>query len=631
MRFVIAVLSSSLIFYKMKISTLAYIFILQLCLIFPLQANAEKARASAMSSKTGTEQMLQIVTKFASKNPKDKENAIEFKKMLTALPHDTMVYKAIITYGRGLMAKGRQANVFELFTQLISLEEIDKEDKQRVKFTLDVYILLGAAASEIGMQNVSMEYYTRGRSIAEDTQDARLSRFLNNIGVVYFNMGDMPKAKEYFQKALALNKQNKLNYDIFLNYNNLSEIDMEEGKPDDALNNALLAMQYLNSAKNNNDPVIKGGIYYIHTQIANLYLKKKDYNMAKSYIVNAITQQRKGENNSDLFESCMVYSELFRQTAQLDSAKVWVLEARKSIENLGNVLLECRALDQLSKIEEEQGLYQESLKHSRESATLRDSLQLEENRNRMEQCQKIYEVERKNNSNTSFMARQDPVVVFSILSLIVLILVFILAKWALDKRKLSKTLRAKTELSKEVQQLHSKQLEAARLKHEEMKEALDQTHRQLTNFTMQKLRNTEQQADIMHDMRKLLVDINPRSKELREDLQKIISKLSRYRATDDWTEFQYYFERVNPVFYKNLLEKHPDVTEKEKRLCALLSLGLNTKEIAQITFREVRSIESSRTRLRKKLGLSTEDDLNSYCREFADKSGVHPHTQVTND
>lgn len=601
-----------------------YTLILLSLISVPLTLNAEKAYASAMSSKTGTEHLLQMVTDYAAKNKKDKEYAKKFRNMLTAVPHDTIAYNAILNYGRSMMADGRQADVFELLTQLIQTGRIDTKDRHQVKFILALYVQLGAAADEIGMLNVSMEYYARGRSMAEELKDEQsLARFLNNIGVCYFHMGDLKKAEEYFQKSMSINKKLRLNHDIFLNYNNLAEVDVACGRLDDALNNALLAMQYLDSGSNSKDPMVKSQMYYIHTQIASLYLKKKDYDMAKSYVVNAITQQRKVGYKSDLFESCMIYSDLFRQTNQPDSAKVWAIEAHKVIEGLGNVLLESRALEQLSKIEEEQGDYRSGLMHLQQASALRDSLQLEENRNRMEQCQQIYEIERENSRDTSFMARQNPVVVFSILSVIVMILIFILAKWALDKRKLSRTLKAKTELDREVQQMHARQLEAAAQKQEEMQEALDLTHRQLTTFTMQKLRAKENHADIISDMRKLLIDINPRSKELRTNVQNIISKLSRSRANDDWTEFQYYFERVNPVFYKNLLEKHPDVTEKEKRLCALLSLGLNTKEIAQITFREVRSIESSRTRLRKKLGLSTEDDLNSYCQEFAEKDYDH--------
>jgi DNA-binding NarL/FixJ family response regulator len=58
------------------------------------------------------------------------------------------------------------------------------------------------------------------------------------------------------------------------------------------------------------------------------------------------------------------------------------------------------------------------------------------------------------------------------------------------------------------------------------------------------------------------------------------------------------------------------LTVKEKRLCAFISLGLSTKEIAAITFREVRSCESSRNRLRKKMGVSPDTDLTAFLRHL---------------
>lgn len=70
-----------------------------------------------------------------------------------------------------------------------------------------------------------------------------------------------------------------------------------------------------------------------------------------------------------------------------------------------------------------------------------------------------------------------------------------------------------------------------------------------------------------------------------------------------------YFEQVHPSFYKNIEEKCPDLTIKEKRLCAFLRLGLSTKDIASITFTEVRSVESARNRLRKKLDIASDESL----------------------
>ncbi len=82
-----------------------------------------------------------------------------------------------------------------------------------------------------------------------------------------------------------------------------------------------------------------------------------------------------------------------------------------------------------------------------------------------------------------------------------------------------------------------------------------------------------------------------------------------HNSMNVFNEFKYYFEQVHPSFYKNIEEKCPDLTIKEKRLCAFLRLGLSTKDIASITFTEVRSVESARNRLRKKLDIASDESL----------------------
>ena len=74
---------------------------------------------------------------------------------------------------------------------------------------------------------------------------------------------------------------------------------------------------------------------------------------------------------------------------------------------------------------------------------------------------------------------------------------------------------------------------------------------------------------------------------------------------------------MNSSFYKVLLDKYPSLTAKDLRLCVLLRLGLTTKEIADITCKEIRSVESARNRLRRKCELSQEVDLFKFFNRFA--------------
>ena len=77
-------------------------------------------------------------------------------------------------------------------------------------------------------------------------------------------------------------------------------------------------------------------------------------------------------------------------------------------------------------------------------------------------------------------------------------------------------------------------------------------------------------------------------------------------------DFRVYFNEVHPDFLKRLSEKFPALTPNDHRLCSYLYLGMSTKEIAALTFREIRSVESSRLRLRKKLGITGDTTLHDF-------------------
>ena len=90
-------------------------------------------------------------------------------------------------------------------------------------------------------------------------------------------------------------------------------------------------------------------------------------------------------------------------------------------------------------------------------------------------------------------------------------------------------------------------------------------------------------------------------------IRSILSELRMHTNQKVWESFESEFIKVHPMFFKNLLNDIPGLTQKERRLCAFLRLNMSTKEISEILHIEVRSIEMARTRLRKKLGLTGSD------------------------
>ena len=79
-----------------------------------------------------------------------------------------------------------------------------------------------------------------------------------------------------------------------------------------------------------------------------------------------------------------------------------------------------------------------------------------------------------------------------------------------------------------------------------------------------------------------------------EERMKEIYSLLRQLSSEDnlWEMFDTYFKQVNQSFFNNLFRIQPNLTNAEIRMAALILLNLNSKEIATLTNRSVRTVES---------------------------------------
>jgi len=78
----------------------------------------------------------------------------------------------------------------------------------------------------------------------------------------------------------------------------------------------------------------------------------------------------------------------------------------------------------------------------------------------------------------------------------------------------------------------------------------------------------------------------------------------------DWDKFKTLFERVYPGFFISLRNKATDITVAELRMAALIKLQLTSKESAALIGVSLDSIHKSRQRLKQRLQLTPEGDLD---------------------
>lgn len=109
-------------------------------------------------------------------------------------------------------------------------------------------------------------------------------------------------------------------------------------------------------------------------------------------------------------------------------------------------------------------------------------------------------------------------------------------------------------------------------------------------------------------IRKSLEDLSNLRNGVAQKHQRLIStimeRLSDARNGKIQDDFDLNFARVNQQFYEKLTNQHPDLSPGDLKLCALLKMNMSSKDIANLQYKSVGSIEVARSRLRKKLGIS---------------------------
>ena len=138
-------------------------------------------------------------------------------------------------------------------------------------------------------------------------------------------------------------------------------------------------------------------------------------------------------------------------------------------------------------------------------------------------------------------------------------------------------------------------------------ETLQQQERQLSAYVVSLMHKNSIISRVLDKLRSLNGQANDGEVD---QLVKLME--SDLKNEDQWKNFLIHFERVHPNFYRTLDERYPNLTKQDKRLMAYLKMELTTKEIAQLLGVNYESVNTSRYRLRKKMDLPKEVELDSF-------------------
>lgn len=105
-------------------------------------------------------------------------------------------------------------------------------------------------------------------------------------------------------------------------------------------------------------------------------------------------------------------------------------------------------------------------------------------------------------------------------------------------------------------------------------------------------------------------DVPQRKRKRIDELRKQLEQ--NQNATEEWRLFKQQLENLDQDFIAMLAGKFPMLTPQEMKLCALLKVGLGSKEIAKVLSVTLRSVETYRLHIRRKIKLPASINLTTF-------------------
>lgn len=139
---------------------------------------------------------------------------------------------------------------------------------------------------------------------------------------------------------------------------------------------------------------------------------------------------------------------------------------------------------------------------------------------------------------------------------------------------------------------------------------------QRLEFKNEDIINLSTQLSMMLDLKKSIVEkitVLSEKEVTKESLKKLLQDLKIETSIEDrLLVLKSDITKLNSQFLSALMNRYPSLSKTEREICSLIRLNLSTKEIAMIRNTSVNAVKMNRSRIRKKMQLDKNEELDRY-------------------
>lgn len=411
---------------------------------------------------------------------------------------------------------------------------------------------------------------------------------LNSLGIVYRNMNKADESITYMTEAYQLFKKiNNKHYQAITlgnlgrdylskkEYDKAQEYLEQSIKIEGASDNPILLMQY-------------------YISMGDIYLEnRKDYKKAIDFYRKGIVYAEKANSLLNLSEALGKIGYACIKTGEYDTALYYIEQSINFYDRVKSKTILKNGYQQYIEYYKQLGDYKKAFEYSVLLRALEDSIFTKQANTKMAEFEVMYKTLKQEETikhlNDQKQIQQLRMIILLVIVLLVIFIIIFVIKYYREKIIISN--REKKELQ-DILELRDKELASTALNFAQNNDLLAKTTKKLIR-SQQMLSENEQQ-----------------------EIQSIINELRARVSLDSFREFELRFLKVHNDFYSKLRADFPKLSPNDLKMCALLRLNLSSKDIANILHMSSASVNVTRSRIRKKMGLSKQVNLVSFLMEY---------------
>jgi tetratricopeptide (TPR) repeat protein/DNA-binding CsgD family transcriptional regulator len=449
---------------------------------------------------------------------------------------------------------------------------------EKYKINGTKYVPLLGIASTYKMQaqyDKALEYINRSLPLIEAANDERNQAIaMENAGEIYWLMHDLPQAKSHYTQALEIFRKRKNPGGQIFSLIGLANVHREANEYAQSLTYGKEALAIGEKFPHYERPKLYG-----YESVGKTQLAMKNY-----------------ESSQANFEKALAIG-----------LKLGMIELTRDLYG------------ELAKVAAARNLFKQAYEYQVKFSLYSDSVLNKETSQQLSEARTRFETEKKE-AEIEILKRDNQISKFYFVTAVASMLgviifgYLIITQQRLKNRKDREVAAAQNQVLEERRALTEAELKNKELSEINLRNELEFKNKELTTHTLnliQKNESLENIKQLVEEMR-LLPDA-----QLRPKLTNLINTVNySFNLDRDWDNFKLHFEQVHQGFFEKLMKDYQDLNGNDLKLCALMKLNMESKEIATVLDISPESVKVARHRLRKKLNLATEQNLSSFLASF---------------